>query len=49
MAFLEVHSFGREIVTIVLSKMKCTPQELRVLLTTEDAYFLHYLNEKYID
>ena len=38
-----------KIVNIVLSKMKCTPQELSVLLTTGDAYFLHYLNEKYID
>ena len=52
MAFLEVYSFGEKsckIVNIILSKMKCTPQELSVLLTTEDAYFLHYLNEKYID
>ena len=33
----------------VLLKLKCTPQELSVLLTTGDAYFLHYLNEKCID
>ena len=38
-----------KIVNILLSKIKCAPQELSVLLTTGDAYFLHYLIEKYID
>ena len=33
----------------VLSKIKCTPHELSVPLTTLDAYYLHYLIEKYID
>ena len=35
-----------KIVNTVLSKMKCTPQELSVLLIPGDAYFLHYLIEK---
>ena len=35
-----------KIVNIVLPKMKCTPQELIVLLITGDTYLLHYLIEK---
>ena len=35
-----------KIVNTVLSKMKCTPQELSVLLIPGDAYFLHYFIEK---
>ena len=44
MAFLEEKSC--KIVHTVLSKMKCTPQELSVLLIPGDAYFLQYLIEK---
>ena len=48
--FLEVYYTSEEIsykiVNSILSKIRCTPQELSVLLTTGDAYVLHYLIEK---